>query len=133
MVVQATAPIASIGAENDLYKIIAYVSASNTAMLEGGDEVDIAVAGLQQNVYGTIPGEVVRVDSDITIPQSSEGSENAQPYFKVEIKPEAGYLVSKDGHKANLSNGMVVETRIKYDRVSYFDYVMEALGMKVRG
>jgi multidrug efflux pump subunit AcrA (membrane-fusion protein) len=133
MVVQATAPIASIGAENDRYKIIAYVSASNTAMLEGGDEVDIAVAGLQQNVYGTIPGEVVRVDSDITIPQSSEGSESAQPYFKVEIKPEAGYLVSKDGHKVNLSNGMVVETRIKYDRVSYFDYVMESLGMKVRG
>jgi multidrug resistance efflux pump len=133
MVVQATAPIASIGAENDRYKIIAYVSASNTAMLEGGNEVDIAVAGLQQNVYGTIPGKVLKVDSDVTVPQSSEGSENAQPYFKVEIKPEASYLVSKDGHKVNLTNGMVVETRIKYDRVSYFDYVMEALGMKVRG
>jgi hypothetical protein len=32
----------------------------------------------------------------------------------------------------SLSNGMSVETRIQYDEITYFEYVMEALGVLVR-
>ncbi|MDR2487089.1 MAG: HlyD family secretion protein, partial [Clostridiales Family XIII bacterium] len=131
MVVQAASPIASIGTENDRYKIVANVAASDAARIAKGDSVDIAVAGLPQNVYGSLTGSVAGIDTDATMPQEGAG-EGAQPFFKVEVEPGSGYLVSKEGHKVNLSNGMLVETRIRYDKVSYFGYVLEALGVLVR-
>jgi multidrug resistance efflux pump len=130
MVAQAASPIASIGSENDVYKVVAMVAASDATRVELGDKVDIAIAGLAQSIYGTVSGEVTSIDSDVTMPQGSEG---AQPYFKVDIKPSSSYLISKDGNKVNVSNGMAVETRIRYDEVSYFNYVLESLGMMVRG
>lgn len=108
------------------YTIVAYVSPQDAARTNKGDRVDIAVNGLTQSVYGTITGTVESIDTDITM---SQDSENNSSYFKVYIKPDEKYLVSKSGNKVNLSNGMAVETRIEYDEVTYFDYVMEALGV----
>lgn len=53
-------------------------------------------------------------------------------YFKVYIRPDSKYLVSKEGNKVDVSNGMAVEARIQYDEVTYFDYVQEALGVLTR-
>lgn len=131
MVVQAATAVASIASEQDEYVVQAYVSASDASRVEVGDNVDIAVSGLAQSVYGTISGMVVKKDSDITTPQSSSGSDTS-PYFKMEIKPDNNYLVSKEGDKVNLSNGMTVETRIQYDKVTYFNYVLEQLGVLTR-
>lgn len=127
MVVQAASPIASIASEQDEYTIVAYVSPNDAARTHVGDKVDIAVSGLTQSVYGTISGKVTKIDSDISTSQSSENGESSS-YFKVYIKPDITYLVSKEGNKANISNGMAVEARIQYDEESYFDYIMEALG-----
>jgi multidrug resistance efflux pump len=133
MVVQAASPIASIASENDQYKIVSYVAAGDATRIDVGDPADIVVDGLVQNVYSTITGKVDKIDSDITVPQGGEGSESSSPYFKVDIIPDTGYLVSKDGHKVNISNGMAVESRIRYDKVSYMDYMLESLGLLVRG
>lgn len=131
MVVQAATAVASIASEQDDYVIQAYVSAADASRVEVGDSVDIAVSGLAQSVYGTISGIVTKKDSDITTPQS-DGSSNSSPYFKVDIKPDNSYLVSKEGDKVNLSNGMAVETRIQYDKVTYFNYLLEQLGVLTR-
>lgn len=131
MVVQASSPIASIASQQDDYSIIAYVEPSDMARTQIGDQVDIAVAGLTQSIYGTISGEVTAVDSDITTSQNSENGQSTS-YFKIYIKPDMNYMISKDGNRAVLSNGMAVEARIQYDEVTYFDYVMEALGVLTR-
>lgn len=131
MVVQAATPIASIASEQDSYEIMAYVSPQDTARTNVGDSVDIAISGLNQSLYGTIKGRVAQIDSDITMAQSSENGEGST-YFKVMIEPENTYLFSKSGNQVNISNGMAVETRIQYDEVTYFYYVMEALGVLTR-
>lgn len=131
MVVQAASPIASISSQQDTYEVMAYVSPQDAARTHVGDSVDIAVSGLNQSIYGTIKGRVMQIDSDITTTQSSENGEGGT-YFKVRIEPENAYLVSKSGNQVNLSNGMAVETRIQYDEVTYFYYVMEALGVLAR-
>lgn len=131
MVVQAAAALGSIAAEQDEYLIAAYVSAEDAARTKVGDKADIAVSGLTQSVYGTISGEVVSIDSDITTTQNGESRENTS-YFKVHIRPEVDYLVSSKGKKADISNGMAVEARIQYDEVTYFNYVLEALGVLIR-
>lgn len=131
MVVQAASAVGSISSEQDEYSVVAYVSAEDAARTKVGDSVDIAVAGLTQSVYGTISGEVISIDSDITTSQNSDGGEGSS-YFKIHIRPDSKYLISKCGNKANLSNGMAVETRIQYDEVTYFNYVLEALGVLTR-
>ena len=130
MVVQAASPIASIASKQDTYVIIAYVQPSDMARTKIGDSVDIEVSGLTQSVYGTIGGKVVGIDSDITTTESNNSETSS--YFKVYIEPNSDYLISKDGNRVSISNGMAVVARIQYDEVTYFDYVMEALGVLTR-
>lgn len=130
MVVQATSALASIASEQDKYLVIAYVSASDATRTHVGDKVDIAVSGLTQSVYGTLEGKVTKIDSDITTQNTEDGSSGT--FFKVYVEPDNTYLVSKEGNKVNISNGMAVETRIQYDEVTYFNYVLEALGVLTR-
>lgn len=131
MVVQATQALASISSENDKYMIQANVSADDAARMRVGDKTDIAVSGLTQSVYGTISGQVTQIDSDLSTAESSS-SEGTTTYFKVQIEPDYTYLVSKSGDKVNLSNGLTVEARIQYDKVTYFNYVLEGLGVLTR-
>ena len=131
MSVQATTAMASISSEQDDYEVQAYVSTSDAARVKVGDSVDIAVSGLTQSVYGTISGKVTSMDSDVSVSQSEDSSKSSS-YFRVQIQPDVAYLVSKSGDKVNLSNGMSVETRIQYDKVTYFNYVLEALGVLTR-
>ena len=90
------------------------------------DEVAIAVGGLNQAEYGTIKGKVVSIDEDATI-----DSEKMNAYFKVKIKPEETYLADKRGEKVNLTVGMVTETRVKYEKITYMKYFIEQIGIKL--
>ncbi|OPZ92842.1 MAG: Hemolysin secretion protein D, chromosomal [Firmicutes bacterium ADurb.Bin419] len=127
MVVQAGSAVANIASEQDEYKVQAYVDSNSIARISVGDEVSIAISGLAQNVYGTISGKVEKKDSDITT-----DSESGNSFFKVDIVPDNTYIISKKGYKVNFSNGMPIEARIQYDKVTYFDYVMESLGILSR-
>ena len=127
MVIQAGAAIGSIVSENDTYYVSAYIAANDMPLIHIGDPVDISVLGLAQTIYGTIGGRVSYIASEATVDNESGNSA-----FLVKIDLDTVYLVSNQGNKVNLSNGMVVEARIKYDEVTYFNYVLEALGMLSR-
>lgn len=125
MVIGSGSVLCTIASENSEYEIISYVSLNDRPLLNVGDKCTIAVSGLLQSVYGTLTGTVTSIDSDIT-------SSDSAAAYKVTITPDSTYLVSKSGNQVSISNGMSVETRIQYDEVTYFDYVMEALGVLVR-
>lgn len=127
MVVQAASTIGSIASENDTYYVSAYIPADNMPLMKEGQSADIAVSGLTENTYGTLNGQVQQIASDVTT-----DNEKGESFFKIAVKPDEEYLISKAGRKVNLSNGMAVEVRIKYDEITYFQYVMESLGVLVR-
>ena len=127
MVLQAGTAIGTIVNENDAYYVMVYASANDMPLIRPGDPVDIAISGLAQSVYGTINGTVSYIASEATMDQESGSSA-----FMVKIDLDSVYLVSNKGNKINLSNGMAVETRIKYDELTYFDYVLESLGLLTR-
>lgn len=130
MVVQTGSAVASITEENAQPVVEAYVSTSDMARMKEGDKVQLAVDGLIQSVYGNIYGVVEQIDSNVTTQENSAGE--STPVFKIRILPEVNYMVSKSGRKVNLANGMTVEARITYDEVTYFNYVLEKLGLLVR-
>ena len=124
MVVQTASPVASISAENAEFYISANISASDRSRIEEGNKASIEVSGLQQNIYGTIKGKIIEIDSDVSM------TDDGNAYFKVKVEPEKYYLISKDGNKVNLSPGLQTEVRITYDEITYFKYVLDALGVK---
>ena len=130
MVVQAGTAVAIITSANEDTIVEAYITPAGRVKISTGDEVKIAVSGLLQSVYGTISGRVVQIDSNST---TQEGKEDGNTtFFKVKVKPDYCYVTSRSGEKIDLSSGMAVEARIQYDKVTYFNYVMEKLGVKVR-
>lgn len=128
MVVQTTATVATITPENSERIIETYVSTADMARIEEGDEVQIAVDGLSQSVYGTIRGQVMQIDSNVTTQQGQDGSTTQA--FRVLIEMESDYVISQSGDKVDITNGMTVVARIQYDKETYFSYVLEKLGFK---
>ena len=127
MVVQSGASIGSIISENDTYTAIVYALANDMPLIHMGDRVDVAVSGLTQSIYGTISGTVSYIASEATV-----NSENNTSAFQVKIDLDSVYLISNQGNQVKISNGMAVEARIKYDEVTYFYYMLEALGVLTR-
>lgn len=127
MVVQAAGAIGSIANENDQYVVTAYLGVNDRPRVSPGDSVNIEVVGLALNTYGNLKGKLISVDNDISTSQNGE-----QSFFKSKIEIETPYLISSKGNKVNISNGMSVEARIIYDELTYFDYLLESLGLLTR-
>ena len=70
--------------------------------------------------------EVLSIDQDVTI-----DNEKGNVYFKVKVKLDKTYLADKKGEKVNLILGMVTETRVKYEKITYMKYFMEQIGIKL--
>ena len=125
MVLSAGSAMATIASENDDLEIVAMVSVNDRPLLHVGDPCKIAITGLSEYSYGTLTGTVTSIDSDVT-------SSSSTSYYKMTIKPDATYVVSRSGDKVDLANGMSVTARVEYDQVTYFEYAMEALGVLFR-
>lgn len=130
MVVQTTAAVATITPENSSRIVETYVPTEDMARMKEGDSVQIVIDGLSQAVYGTIKGTVEQIASNITMQQDSNG-QNRQ-MFKVLISMDTDYLVSQNGDKVDIINGMTSVVRIQYDKVTYFRYMLEKLGFKAK-
>ena len=128
MVVQAAASVATITPENAATMIEAYVSTADMARIHKGDRVQIAVDGLSEAVYGNIMGTVDQIDSNLTVQESSDGKSNQ--VFRIKILPDTTYLINKSGDKVDIVNGMTAQARIQYDKITYWNYLLEKLGFK---
>ena len=125
MVLSAGTPLATVASENSDLEVVAFVTLSDRPLLHVGDPCKIAITGLSEYSYGTLTGTVTSIDSDVTA--SSSGS-----YYKMTITPDSTYVISNSGDKVDLSNGMSVTARVEYDKLTYFEYAMEALGVLFR-
>ena len=125
MVLSAGTPLATVASENSDLEVVAYVTLNDRPLLHVGDPCKIAITGLSEYSYGTLTGTVTSIDSDVTA--SSSGS-----YYKMTIPPDSTYVISNSGDKVDLSNGMSVTARVEYDKLTYFEYAMEALGVLFR-
>ena len=129
MVVQGGNALAVVTPANECMIIDAYLSPADRVKINQGSTVEIALSGLVQSVYGTISGKVVHIDSNITTTDGNNGENNM--FFKIKVQPDFEYLTSSAGEKIDLSAGMTAEIRIQYDKVTYFNYIIEKLGFKV--
>ena len=125
MVLSAGTPLATVASENSDLEVVAYVTLNDRPLLHVGDPCKIAITGLSEYSYGTLTGAGATITRNVTA--SSSGS-----YYKMTITPDSTYVISNSGDKVDLSNGMSVTARVEYDKLTYFEYAMEALGVLFR-
>ena len=98
MVIQGGSLIGSItNTEEDLI-VETMLPSTDRPRIHVGDEVALAVGGLNQAEYGTVPGKVVSIDEDATI-----DNEKGNVFFKVKVKPDKTYLEDSKGERVNLT------------------------------
>ena len=125
MVLSAGSALATVASENSDLEVVAALTVSDRPLVNVGDPCKIAITGLSEYSYGNLTGTVTSIDSDVTSTESGS-------YYKMTIKPNSTYVVSNSGDKVDLANGMSVTARVEYDKLTYFEYVMEALGVLFR-
>lgn len=124
MVIQAASPVASISGDNDRVYINATISASDRSRIKKGNKVDIEIEGLQKNIYGSLKGKIIAIDTDVS------KTEDGKVFFKIKIEPEKNYLKNKGGNKIELSTGMQAKVSITYEEITYAKYLLDAIGLK---
>ncbi|MFR3144320.1 MAG: HlyD family secretion protein [Eubacterium callanderi] len=125
MVIQAGSAIATLSGKDNLY-FETSISSSDRSKIDIGDPVEIAVNGLLETEFGTLKGKVTDIDADATI-QEKDGN----IYFKAKVQPDANCLFDKENQPVYLTSGMTAEVRVKYDKISYYNYFLDALGIRV--
>ena len=125
MVLQGGSLIGTITSKEEELVIETMLPSSDRPRIHVGNDVALAVGELLQSEYGTIPGKVVSIDEDATI-----DNEKGNVFFKVKVKPDKTYLEDSKGEKVNLTLGMVAETRVKYEKITYMKYILELIGIK---
>lgn len=125
MVLQAGNLIGSISSNDDGLIVETLLSSTDRPRIHVKDDVSLAVAGLNQAEYGTVKGKVESIDQDANV-----DSQKGNVYFKVKVKPDKTFLQDKKGEKVNLTLGMVTETRVKYEKITYMKYFLEQIGIK---
>lgn len=124
-VLQQGSSVGSISNTAEGLIIETLLSSSERPMVNVGDDVSLAVAGLNQAEYGTVKGKVISIDQDANV-----DNQKGTVYFNVKVKPEQTFLKNKKGEKVNLTLGMITETRVKYDKITYMKYFLEQIGIK---
>lgn len=126
MVLQTGALIGTMTNNEENLIVETLISSSDRSRIDLNDEVSLSVAGLNQAEYGVIKGKVSSIDEDATI-----DNQKGNVFFKVKVSPEKTYLTDKKGEKVNLTLGMITETRVIYEKITYIKYFMEQIGIKI--
>jgi multidrug resistance efflux pump len=125
MVLQGGNLIGTIANSEDKLIVETLIPSTERPRIHIDDEVSLAIGGLNQAEYGTVKGFVSGIDEDATI-----DNEKGNVFFKVKVEPEKTYLTDKKGENVNLTLGMVTETRVKYEKITYMKYFLEQIGIK---
>ena len=98
-----------------------YVDTSAKSFIDVDMKVEMVVSGLSQSTYGTLKGKVTYISNDSI-------SSDDKVFYKVSIKPDNITLKNKN-KETILSNGMVVEARIKYESITWMKWMLKKIGI----
>jgi multidrug resistance efflux pump len=126
MTLQAGTAIGTIsGDSSGGIELDAYIQAQDRPMVKVGDSVQIAVSGVSQSDYGLLSGKIINIDTDATVDQ-----DKGTVSYKTVIKPNSTELKDKHGDTIQLKSGMVAEARVQYKDTTWFNWVLEQIGLK---
>ena len=126
MAIQQDKTVAEISEKEKGYYVEAFVGSSDISRVSKGAKVDVAIAGVNIQKYGTLQGKVMQIDFGTISQETKEGHISL---YKVIVQLES--LTLKHKSKSIFpQKDMPVEVRIVYDNETYFDWILEMLRFK---
>lgn len=126
MAIQQDQTVAEISEKEKGYYVEAFVGSSDISRVSKGAKVDVAIAGVNIQKYGTLQGKVMQIDFGTISQETKEGHISL---YKVIVQLESLTLKHKS-KSIFLQKDMPVEVRIVYDNETYFDWILEMLRFK---
>lgn len=121
--IQAYQPVAQIdnGQKSELH-VESYIAAQDISKVTKGNNVKIALQGVNQIKFGLLKGKVESIGSG-TITQNTEN--NSQLLYQVLISLEQTSLKSNSKEEVHAVASMPIQADIIYDKETYFEWVLE--------
>ena len=109
----------SMNLDADMYVEI-FIPTYQISRVEIGQDVNIAIEGVNISRYGTILGELMSLD----IGTVSIGN---QTFYRGIVEVENTYLEASNGDRINMLRGVPITARIIYDRETYLSWILNML------
>ena len=105
----------------------AYIQATDRSKVSVGNQVKVAIQGVNTQKYGTLSGKLTSIDSGTMTQESSNGN---IILYKCKIIINEKELVASNGEKIQAVKSMPVVARIIYEKKIYMDWILEMLNFK---
>ena len=105
----------------------AYIQATDRSKVSVGDQVKVAIQGVNTQKYGTLSGKLTSIDSGTMTQESSNGN---IILYKCEVIINEKELVASNQEKIQVVKSMPVVARIIYEKETYMDWILEMLNFK---
>ena len=125
LVIQNMQTVAEISMklEDDL-QVEIFIPAYQISRVEIGQDVNIAIEGVNISRFGTISGELVSIDAGTISWETSIGN---AIYYRGIVSLEDTYLEASNGDRIDVLRGVPVTVRIVYDRETYLNWLLNML------
>lgn len=125
MAIQKTQTIAEISKNEDNLKIVeAYINATDITKVKVGDDVNIAINGVNTQKYGTLKAKLEKIDIGTITQETSNGN---VVLYRCTISIKEQELKASNGETIKAIKSMPVVARIIYEKETYLDWILELL------
>lgn len=101
-----------------------FIENTSIGNIQKDKDVRIEVVSLARNDYGVLTSKVGEVSDDVVM-----DSGNGRKYYVAKCPLEKTVMTSKAGEEVRLRNGMEAKISIICERMTYFDYIWNKLGL----
>ena len=113
--------------QEEQMQIEAFIPAHHISRVELGQDVNIAIDGVNVHRYGTISGTLTAIDVGT---MSQESEQGVQIFYRGIVTIHETYLEASSGDVINVLRSMPVTARIVYDRETYLDWLLNVLNFR---
>lgn len=99
-----------------------YIENTNIGSVKEGNPVQLEVVSLSKSDYGVIKSTINSVSEDVTVDENS-----GKKFYVASCNIDGDVLISKNGDKVKLKNGMESKVNIITYKTTYFNYILRQI------
>ena len=128
MAVQRMQAIAEISENRyDHMQVEVFIDARQISRVELGQDVNVAIEGVNVHRYGTISGTLKSIDTGTMIQETPQGN---MVFYRGIVMIHETYLEASNGDVVNVLRSMPVTARIVYERETYLNWLLNMLNFR---
>ena len=125
MMIQRMQSIAEISMNLEAeMQVEVFIPAYRISRVEIGQDVNVAIEGVNVSKYGTIQGELISIDIGTMSQETPQGN---MIFYRGVVSINDTYLKASNGDMVYVLRSMPVTARIVYERETYLDWILSML------